>query len=259
MTMRVVVVDDEPLALSLMTSLLDEIEDIEIVARCRNGREVIAAVQEHAPDILFLDIQMPEMNGFDVVAAIQDDIMPLVVFTTAYAEYAVDAFKVQALDYILKPLKESDLEKSVERARSALATKERSQDKASLLMALQDISTRVPQEPKQRDSSLVLKDSDRIAVMKSEDIDWLEAAGDYVCVHSQGKTRITRTTLKSVEGRLDKEIFHRIHRSTIINMSRVKEIIPAQKGEAFAIMSDGKQLKVSRSYSADFKARFTAV
>lgn len=265
MTLRVVIVDDEPLALSLLSAILGDVDDVEIVAICQEGREAVEAVLTHEPDILFLDIHMPEMNGFDVIAAIQSDQMPLVIFTTAYAEYAVEAFKVQALDYVLKPLADQAIMDSLERARVTLETRVVSARKPDLLTALHDISRQVRSEskPEKDDVSraevgtLIVKDSDRISFLNKAKIEWLEAAGDYVCIHIEGTTRLIRSTLKALEAELDMKIFIRIHRSTIINTTMLKHIVPASKGEAYAIMQDGNRLKVSRSFGAALRSKLT--
>ena len=254
MSLRVVIVDDEPLALSLLSAILADVEDVEVVAQCRNGREAVEAVISHSPDVMFLDIQMPEMNGFDVIAAIQADIMPIVIFTTAYAEYAVDAFKVQVLDYVLKPLADQEILNSLARVRAAISAGQHVITKPKLLETLHDISQRVNSDSPQGSHSLIIKDATSVAFIGKENIDWLEAAGDYVCVHSGGKTRISRATLKSIESDLDAKIFHRIHRSTIVNITKITELIPAQKGEAYVVMSDGKRLKVSRGNGPKLKS-----
>ncbi|WP_409433256.1 LytR/AlgR family response regulator transcription factor [Litorimonas sp. RW-G-Af-16] len=263
MNFKVVIVDDEPLALNLLSAILADIDDLEIVAECRNGREAVDAVLMHQPDILFLDIQMPEMNGFDVIAAIQNDIMPKVIFTTAYAEFAIDAFKVQAIDYVLKPLEDQAIIESVARARSVLEAGLPYRTKPELLTALHDISQRVGDSHKApsnavatKNSALIVKDTDRISFLDKDRIEWLEAAGDYVCIHIEGTTRLIRSTLKAVEKELGGAQFKRIHRSTILNISYIKDIVPALKGEAHAIMRDGSQLKVSRRYGGEIRDLF---
>lgn len=252
MTLRAVIVDDEPLALSLLGAILSEIDGVEILARCSSGQDAVDAVSKYNPDILFLDIQMPEMTGFDVVAAIQNDIMPMVVFTTAYAEYAVDAFKVQALDYILKPLEDRAIFNTVSRAVTAKQANQLQRSKPEMLMALLDIS-----QNSGAANTLIVKDNDRISFLEKDQIEWFEAAGDYVCIHMGGKVRMIRGTLKGIETRLGEPNFRRIHRSTIVNMLYISDIIPIAKGEAHAVMRDGSRLKVSRQYGKAFKALFS--
>ena len=257
MTIKVVLVDDEPLALDLLSAILRDLDGgIDVIAQCRNGREAVAAVLEHSPDIMFLDIQMPEMNGFDVIAAIQADLLPLVIFTTAYADYAVNAFKVQAIDYVLKPINEASIAESLARAKTILNSGRVMRKKPELLSALNEVSEKVKTDMHNNvPNTLIVKEADRIAFLHPDNIDWIEAAGDYVCIHSGGDTRIMRATLKAIEKKMGNPEFQRIHRSTLVNMNRVQEIIPGQKGEALILMADGNKLKVSRSYGAALRAR----
>ncbi len=258
MNIRVILADDEQLALNLLSAILSDIDGIEIVAQCTNGHQAVEAVMQYNPDLLFLDIQMPEMNGFDVIAAIQGDILPLVIFTTAYAEYAVNAFKIQAVDYVLKPLTEENIAESIARAKTLLNAKQVIRTKPELLEILQDVSEKVKSNMAgQKPATLIVKEIDRIALLDPDNIDWVEAAGDYVCIHIMGETRIMRTTLKAVEAQLKGPSFQRIHRSTLVNMSKVQEIISAPKGEAFVVIADQNRLKVSRSYGAALRDRLS--
>lgn len=258
MSLRVIIVDDESLALDLLASILVDIEGIEVVARCKSGREAVQAVMTYNPDVMFLDIQMPEMNGFDVIAAIQGDVLPLVIFTTAYAEYAINAFKVQAVDYVLKPLNEDNISESIARAKTHLKVNQHARTKPELLEVLQDISDKVKSNMAgQKPATLIVKETDRIALLNPNEIDWIEAAGDYVCIHIKGETRIMRTTLKTMEAELKGPNFQRIHRSTLVNMDKVQEVIMAAKGEAFVVISDKSRLKVSRTYGPELRARLS--
>jgi len=244
-----IIVDDEPLARNLLTAILDEIIGVNIVAECKNGFEAIEAVIEYTPDVMFLDIEMPEMDGFSVIKAIQTDILPKIIFTTAYAEYAVEAFRVKALNYVLKPLDDEKIRESVERVKMSLKAEGRPAAKVEILTALKST------ENLMQDQSLIVRDNDKIAFLDKNEIDWIEADGDYVCIHKGLKTHLIRTTLKSVELELLKTNFQRIHRSTIVNLNKVSEIISAQKGEAIVIMKTGQRLKVSRSYGAALRAK----
>jgi len=258
MSLRVITVDDEELALNLLASILADIEGVELVAECSNGRDAVDAVMKYNPDVVFLDIQMPEMNGFDVIAAIQGDILPLVIFTTAYAEYAVNAFKIQAVDYVLKPLSEDNILESVSRAKKLLSAKQITRTKPELLDVLQDVSDKVKSNMAgQKPATLIVREMDRIALLDPNTIDWIEAAGDYVCIHIKDETRIVRTTLKAIEAELKGPNFQRIHRSTLVNMDKIIEVIMAPKGEAFVVISDQTRLKVSRSYGAELRARLS--
>jgi len=245
-----IIVDDEPLARNLLAAILDELDSVELIAQCQNGFEAVEAVIKHKPDVMFLDIEMPEMNGFDVIKAIQVDILPKIVFTTAYTEYAIEAFRVHALNYVLKPLDDEDIRESIERVRLALDTEDSQPSKSVILSALE------PKGKLSQGHSLIVKETDKIAFLDKNEIDWIEADGDYVCIHSGIKTHLIRATLKSVEAQLSEINFLRIHRSTIVNLDKVHEIIPTQKGEATVITKTGQRLKVSRSYGAALRAKF---
>ncbi len=243
-TLTAIIVDDEPLARNLLAVILDDIGGVEVTAQCQNGFEAIDAVMKYKPDVMFLDIEMPEMNGFDVIKSIQSDMLPKVIFTTAYAQYAVEAFRVKALNYVLKPLDDEKIRESIERVKLSYGTGDAKPSKSALLSALDR------PDKAHNDRALVVKDSDKFAFLGKSDIDWIEADGDYVCIHLGHKTHLIRATLKSVEAQLSPENFLRIHRSTIINLDKIDEIVPAQKGEAIIITKTGQRLKVSRRYGA---------
>ena len=254
MPLKAVIVDDEPLALDLLEAMLQDYPEVHISAKCSNGYDAIEAVLHHAPDILFLDIEMPEITGFDVIRAIQGDIMPKVIFTTAYSQYAVEAFKVQALNYVLKPLDDDKIRDSLSRAKEALGRSEL-ESKSKMLSAIHGINENQSIITQRPNTSLVVKDADKVSFLDKADLKWVEADGDYVCIHMTDKTHLIRATLKSIEDQLLDVNFQRIHRSTIINLDKVKEIRPVQKGEAIVIMSTGQQLKASRSYGAALRAK----
>ena len=249
MILTAIIVDDEPLARSLLAAILGDIPNLQIVAECKNGIEAIEVVVEYTPDVMFLDIEMPEVDGFAVIKAIQTDILPKIIFTTAYAEYAVEAFRVQALNYVLKPLDEDKIRESVERVKTALQAELNQPEKVKILHALK------PAIRPATDQSVIIRDNDKIAFLDKDEIDWIEADGDYVCIHKGGKTHLIRATLKSVAAELADMNFQRIHRSTIVNLNKIDEIISAQKGEAIVIMKMGQRLKVSRSYGSALRAK----
>ena len=256
MTLRVVIVDDEPLALTLLSAILHDAGGVEVVAQCKNGHEAIDAVITHQPDVIFLDIHMPGLNGFEVISKIQNDIMPLVIFTTAYADYAVEAFKVQAIDYVLKPLEDKAIITSLERARIAIETGVQSRQKPLLMTTLQSISDKIKERSGVKSkSTLIVKENEKVSRLNMQSIRWIEAAGDYICIHLEDSTRLIRATLKSVESDIDDSHFQRIHRSTIINLDHLREMTPTQKGEALVKMNDGVLLKVSRKYGAVLRSR----
>jgi two-component system LytT family response regulator len=259
--LRTLIVDDEPLALKLIRKHLDKIPEIEIIAECKNGREAFDATMDLAPDLIFLDIQMPGMNGFDVVQKLQADVMPLIVFTTAYEQYALDAFEVHAVDYILKPLDIEHIRRAVDRAIERFGSGEDNIQKTKIIGAIDEINNRNTPEVSSRNQMLsqqpdnpnverkvVIKDRDVITLLKQDDIEWVDAAGDYVCLHADGVTHVKRSTLKDLLAELDENIFKRVHRSTIVNLNRIEKVIPHSKGEFFLQLSEFERIKVSRNY-----------
>lgn len=268
-SIRTVIVDDEPLALRILRAKLEKIPEIEIVKECKNGREAISAVVELAPDLIFLDIQMPGMSGLDVISKLQSDIMPLVVFATAYEQYALDAFDANAIDYVLKPIDDERIARAVERAKKRIQafntaaadnpnTDVPNERKTSLVQAVQNIkSAKWAQSTQGNEASadnnnsatkIVVKDRDEIHILAQNEIAWIDAAGDYVCIHSKGETHVKRTTLKEILDELDEHMFKRVHRSTIVNMSFIKKVLPHTKGEFFLLLSEYDKIKVSRNY-----------
>ncbi len=264
--LKTIIVDDEPLALDLMRSLLAEFNDIEIVAECSNGKQAVEAAVEFQPELLFLDIQMPGMNGFDVIKSLQTDIMPMVVFVTAYDQYALDAFDLHAVDYILKPLDLERLARSIDRAIDRLKSDVDRSFKSPLIGAIEDIVSRaakVEDAEKSNDKlpdgmkrKLLVRDSSILKVIPFDDIDWVDAAGDYMCVHADGETHVIRSTLRDLLSKLDDKVFVRIHRSTIVNVERVVSITPLQKGGSLLHLSNGESLKVSRNYRESIRNLF---
>jgi two-component system LytT family response regulator len=263
--LKTLIVDDEPLALKLLRAKLNKIAEVEIVGECKNGREAIAATLDLAPDLIFLDIQMPGLNGFDVVKGLQSDILPLIVFTTAYEQYALDAFDVQAVDYILKPIDDARIGRAVQRAAKRLNITDKSVNKRPILGAIDAINhnefalSKAVASPSVRqiasvvERKVVIKDRDEITILKQSEIEWVDAAGDYVCLHAQGETHIKRSTLKELLDELDDSIFKRVHRSTIVNLNFIEKVIPHTKGEFFLQLSEFEKIKVSRNYKDAIK------
>ena len=264
--LRTIIVDDEPLALKLLRTVLSEIADIEIVAECSNGKQAVEAVSELEPELIFLDIQMPGMNGFDVIKSLQTDIMPMVVFVTAYDHYAVDAFDLHAVDYVLKPLDSERIARSVERAIDRLKNDVDRSFKSPLIGAIEEISERASKEksadnntnklPDGMKRKLLVRDSGVVKVIPFDDIDWVDAAGDYMCVHAGGETHVIRSTLRDLMTKLDDNLFVRIHRSTIVNVERVVSVTPLQKGGSLLHLTQGESLKVSRNYRDSIRKCF---
>lgn len=264
--LRTLIVDDEPLALKLLRAKLNKVANIDIIGECKNGREAIAATLELAPDIIFLDIQMPGLDGFDVVKRLQSDILPLIVFTTAYEQYALDAFDVHAVDYILKPIDDERIARAVQRALERLERVDVQENKPRILGAIDSISQRdnsqqvanysqqsSPSNDAFVDKKVVIKDRDEITILKQSDIEWIDAAGDYVCLHAEGQTHIKRSTLKELLTELDDTIFKRVHRSTIVNLNFIDKVIPHTKGEFFLLLGEFEKIKVSRNYKDAIK------
>jgi two-component system, LytTR family, response regulator len=243
MKMRVLIVDDEPWARKRIATLLKPEADIEIVKECAGGEAAIQAITECAPDLVFLDVQMPEVDGFEVLDAIGPERMPLVIFATAYDKYAIQAFDAQAIDYLLKPFDEERFRKALYRARRELEGKISSETVLSKLLE----SLRGERRYLQR---LVAKSGGRVLFLKLADIDWLEATGNYVTLHAGKESHMLRTTMTALEPKLDPEQFARIHRSAIVNLDRVRELQPLFRGENVLILKDGTQLSVGRAFRA---------
>ncbi len=264
---RAILVDDEPLALRGLKLRLQAFPEIEIIAECANGREAVKEIKAKNPDLVFLDIQMPGLDGFGVVRAMIGAPAPLFIFVTAYDKYAIDAFEANALDYIVKPVEEERLSDALHRAREALKSKAAANRESKLIEMLASLSDddrdRIKElinDPewteKQRYSErLSFKDGSKVVMLDSQEIEWIDAAGDYMCIHASGKTHIIRETMKALQTRLDPVRFQRIHRSAIVNIDRVKELHPHSNGEYFIILDNGAELKLSRSYK-EVVARF---
>lgn len=245
--LRILIVDDEPLARDGMRLMLRAMSDVEIVGEAGDGITAVRAIEELRPDVVLLDIQMPGMSGFDVIAQAPPDHLPLVVFVTAYDEYALKAFDVHAFDYVLKPVNRARLADAIARVRADLARG--APDRDRVLDVVQDARSgdASPTRPP-RAVRFTVRDRDRYVLVRAADIDWVEAAANYVRLNTRGRGFLLRMTLAEMERRLDPSEFMRIHRSTIVNTSRIKEIKPDAHGDYDIVLTDGRTLKMSRSF-----------
>lgn len=240
---RTLIVDDEPLARERIRTLLKPVPDIRVVGECSDGRRAVKAIRRHKPDLVYLDVQMPEMDGFDVLEVLEPGEMPVIIFATAYDKYALRAFDVHALDYLLKPFDRERFETALARAREQIGKRRNGDINQRLLSLLAERAT--GQKPAQR---LVIKSGGRITFLRAGEIDWVEAAGNYLRLHVGKEEHLLRETMGGLEGRLDPQKFLRIHRSTIVNLDRVKEMQPSFHGDYQVRLNDGTRLTLSRGY-----------
>jgi len=254
------VVDDEQLARRLIVSILDELTEVKVVAECANGREAVRAVSDFAPDLMFLDIKMPGLNGFDVIKKIQPEQLPMVVFCTAFERYALDAFEVHAVDYLVKPLDEERVQIAVKRAVVRYREDQLSGgDKSPLLGAIEAITgdraepvatpkLKDPKAVQDADRKIAIRDRDEVRLIREDTIAWVDAAGDYMCVHAEGETHIMRCTMKHLLELLDEQKFKRVHRSTIVNLNFIESARLLPKGEFMLYLENSERIKVSRNF-----------
>lgn len=244
MAIRTILIDDEPLAREKTRTLLADELDIEIIGECRDGREAVETIESEKPDLIFLDVQMPEMDGFEVLENLDAEHLPTVVFTTAFDQYALKAFDVHAVDYLLKPFNRARLKEAVERARQTVQRRQAGDVREQLMALLKEVGKDRPQYPER----LVIKSSGRVIFLKSEEIDWVDAAGNYVRIHAGGESHMLRETMGRLEERLDPSRFIRIHRSTIVHVERIKELQQQFHGDYLVVLKSGQRLTLSRSY-----------
>jgi two-component system LytT family response regulator len=247
---RTVIADDEELARRGLRALSQRWEDLELICECRNGREAVDAINRNRPDLVFLDVQMPGMTGFDVMKAIADGQLPHVVFVTAYDRFALRAFEVHALDYLLKPVNEERFDAALERVRAAMSHAADSAMVQRVRQVAAELQVVTSPPMAMAVDRLPIKSNGRIIAIRVADIDWIEADRDYVSVHVGDKTWLMRETIAAVELRLALSGFVRIHRSTLVNAERVRELRPQDKGEYTVVLTDGTELKLTRHYRA---------
>ena len=244
MTLRTLIVDDEPLARERVRMMLGMHDDVAVIGEVGDGQQAIDAIRQQRPDLVFLDVQMPSVDGFGVLRALEGEVMPHVVFVTAYDQYALRAFEVHALDYVLKPFNAERFSQALQRARSAIAKRDEGEvgvDRDRLRSLVMSLTAE--QREKQR---IVVKSSGRVFFVKVDDIDWIEAEGNYVRLHMGAQSHLLRETMKGMESVLDTSQFIRIHRSTIVNADRIRELQPLFHGEYAVILRDGTRLVASR-------------
>ena len=247
---RVLIADDEPLGRERLRMLLAAEAGVEIVAECEDGIDAIDAIQRLRPHLVFLDVQMPNGGGFDVIRAIGVAKMPPVIFVTAYDQYALRAFDVHALDYLLKPFDRERFQQALTRARQQLERRSAGDLERRLLELVQDLRSS-PNRPER----FVIKSGGRVFFVRADEIDWIEAAGNYVKLHVGADTHVFRETMNALEAQLDPDIFFRIHRSHIVNIERIRELQPWFNGEYVVFLRTGARLTLSRGYREKLQDR----
>ena len=247
---RVVIVDDEPLARERLRMLLAGESWIEIIAECPDGPSAITTIQKLRPELVFLDVQMPGATGFDVIQSIGPERMPFVIFVTAYDRYALRAFDVHAIDYLLKPFDRERFQQALLRARQQLDRRTNGDLERRLLQLVQDLKP-----APQRLERFVIKAGGRVFFVRSDEIDWIEAAGNYVKLHVGAEAHLFRETMNALESQLDPDTFFRVHRSHIVNIERVRELQPWFNGEYGVFLRDGTRLTLSRGYREKLQER----
>jgi two-component system, LytTR family, response regulator len=265
MTIRTILVDDEPLAIQGLQLRLEKFDDVEIVDTCSNGREAIRSIKTHKPDLVFLDIQMPGFDGFSVIQGLMEVEPPLFVFVTAYSDHAIRAFEAQAVDYLMKPVEEERLADTLDRVRQRLTEKRSAEEAGKLKEVLAEVAPDAvdsvgdagdeTHNANRYEKLINIKDRGQIFRVDVDSIEKIDAAGDYMCIYTGDNTLILRETMKDLEKRLDPRRFQRVHRSCIVNLDQVRQVKPHTNGECFLVLDSGSQVKVSRSYR-DVVARF---
>jgi two-component system LytT family response regulator len=253
--LRTLLVDDEALSRRGLELRLKVAGDIEIVGQCSNGREALTAIREQRPDLVFLDIQMPGLSGFDVLAELQAHELPMIVFVTAYDRFAVQAFEARAIDYVLKPVDDARLAATLTHVRELVEQRTAVNERNQLVHLLAELrgsgeleaagsATMANAAP----NWLPIRNGRETVRVPVEAIEWVDAAGDYLCIHASGHTHILRATMREMENLLDPRLFQRVHRSTIVNLTRVKSLRAHMNGEYFLRLEGGQELKLSRTY-----------
>jgi two-component system LytT family response regulator len=244
---RTIIADDEHLSREKLRLLLSEESGVDIVAECQNGEQTVEAVHDHKPDLLLIDIRMPDLDGFQVLEKIAADEMPVIIFTTAYDQFAIRAFDAHALDYLLKPFEQERLHDAIERTRAELL-KSHHLDLTTRIFDLLVQKVEPQVQSKQSDDRMVIRAGGTVIFLDAKEIDWVEAAANYVKLNVGKDSYLLREGIGSVAERLDPERFVRIHRSAIVNIRKIKELQPCESGEYIAVLKNGKELSCSRGY-----------
>jgi two-component system LytT family response regulator len=247
-SIRALVIDDEPLAREMIREMLEGDSDVEIIGECANGREAVAAIRSLSPDLIFLDIQMPELGGFEVLESLKNENVPNIIFATAYDQYAVRAFEVHALDYLLKPFDRERFEAAWKRAKGLIRDDRFNQRDQHILALLEELKA----GPRYLER-LVIKAEGRVFFLDIDEVHCIESEGNYVRVYNGKKTYLLRETISGLESQLDPKKFLRIHRSSIVRIDKIKELQPWFHGEYHVVLENGKQLTLSRNYRANLQ------
>jgi two-component system LytT family response regulator len=248
--MKVLIVDDEPLAREVIAQLLAKHDDVDVVGEAGSGEDAIEKIRALQPDLVFLDVQMPGCDGFGVLRAVGPDAIPQVIFATAFDEHALRAFEVHAVDYLIKPFRDERFEKALARAKEVHQSTKRS-DLAQRLMELVAESGARPSQ----DQHFAIKSGGTVYFLDVEEIDWIEAANNSVRFHAGGKRHLMRATISSIESQLDEHDFARIHRSTIVRLDRIRKLVPQEHGDYLVVLRAGTELRMSRRRREELRAR----
>ncbi|MEP7269880.1 MAG: LytTR family DNA-binding domain-containing protein [Acidobacteriota bacterium] len=241
--MKVLIADDEGLARRRIRDMLRDQQQIEIVGECANGPETVLAIEKLSPDLVFLDVQMPGLSGIEIAGALKGESRPMIIFVTAYDQYAVRAFEVHAVDYLLKPFDRQRFAQTIERAKTELSARRGRLASDQILSLLGEMRAR----PQYLDR-LLIRNNDRVFIIKTDEIDWIEAEGNYIRIHFGKQSSLLRETLSNLVGQLDPRKFSRIHRSQIVNVDRIQELQPWTHRDHRIILRNGTQLMLSRTY-----------
>ena len=265
---KTLIVDDEPLARSGLRLRLEKFDDVEVVAECQNGLDAVSMISQHRPDLVFLDIQMPGLNGFQVINKLKElkQPIPMIIFVTAYDSYAIKAFDVHALDYLLKPADDERLSAAIKKVHEYFATQNQDEQSRKLVNLVAELTGDDCEEILRKLASgeavetnpypdvLAIKDGSEVTRVNVSDIQWIDAAGDYMCVHALDGMHIMRKTMKELEQELNPQLFVRVHRSAIANIRYVKKLVSHISAEYHLILNNDTELKVSRSHRDKVKA-----